>query len=315
MKRHRIPNTDLEVSALCLGGGGIGARVSGAGLDRLVARYLDVGGNFFDTAHCYAFWEPAGAGCSEWELGACLRRLNAWDRVVVATKGGHPDMGEAYRRPDAYLSPEVIAADLDDSLQRLGRDRIDLYYLHRDDTRVPVDEVIDMLNREVARGRIRYLGASNWSVERIAAANEYVARRGLRGFVISQLQWSLAVPNWRPGADPTMRSVTGEIAAWHAGAGLPIAAYSATAGGYFAASPRGESLYDSPGNRARRERARTLAARHGCTPTQIALAYLLHQAPLTIPIFFTASRDHLEEALGAVSIPLSAEEVRLLREG
>ena len=120
MQRYAIPNTDTEVSALCLGAGGFGTILRGDAVDRLVADFLVAGGDFFDTAHCYAFWEPEGAGASERELGACLRRLGAWDDVVVATKGGHPDAGERYRRPDAYLAPEVIASDLDDSLDRLG---------------------------------------------------------------------------------------------------------------------------------------------------------------------------------------------------
>jgi aryl-alcohol dehydrogenase-like predicted oxidoreductase len=301
MKRHPIPNTDLELSALCLGGGGFGSVVRGAELERLI-----------DTAHCYAFWKPEGAGCSERAIGAALRALNAWERVVVATKGGHPDMGEAYRRPDDYLSPRAIASDVEESLARLGRERIDLYYLHRDDPRVPVAEILGTLNEEARRGRLRWLGASNWSVERLAEANAHAAREGVQGFVISQLQWSLAVPTWRPGPEPTMRLVTEESAAWHAAAGLPVTAYSATASGYFSDTPRNPAGYDTPGNAARRDRARQLAARKGCTPTQVALAWLLHQAPLTIPVFSTGNPTHLTEALGAVEVSLSPEEVAWL---
>src|SRR5262249_42209713 len=139
MKRHPIPGTELKVSALCYGGGSFGAAVRGAELDRLVAAYIEAGGNFLDTAHCYAFWKAEGAGAGARELGACLRRLRCGDRVVVATKGGHPDGGEAYRRPDDYLSERVLTADIDESLHRLRVERIDLYYLHRDDPRVPVE--------------------------------------------------------------------------------------------------------------------------------------------------------------------------------
>jgi aryl-alcohol dehydrogenase-like predicted oxidoreductase len=315
MKRHPIPGTELQVSALCYGGGSLGTAVHGAGLDRLVTTYIEAGGNFFDTAHCYAFWKAGGAGASERELGACLRRLRCGDRVIVATKGGHPDSGEAYRRPDDFLSERVLTADIDESLRRLGVERIDLYYLHRDDPRVPVEAILETLNREIGRGRLRYLGASNWTTERMAAANDYAARQGLHGFLVSQLQWSLAEPNWRPGPDPTMRFVTDETARWHAAAGLPIAAYSATAGGYFAGSDRNLGFYENPTNRARRERARELAARLGCTPTQVALAYLMHQNPQVIPIFGTTDAAHLAEALGSLQVPLSAEEQRWLRQG
>jgi aryl-alcohol dehydrogenase-like predicted oxidoreductase len=313
MRRYPIPNTDLELSALCLGGGGFGSRLRGAELERLIGRFLDAGGNVIDTAHCYAFWEADGAGCSERAIGAALRSLRVEEGVVVATKGGHPDMGERYRRPDGYLSARTLAADIDESLASLGRERIDLYALHRDDPRVPVAEIVGALNEEVGRGRIRWLVASNWSTERMAEANAYAAQAGLQGFAISQLQWSLAIPTWRAGPDPTMRFVTPESAAWHAEAGVPITAYSATAGGFF--SGRDTASYDTPENRARRDRARELASRKGCTPTQIALAWLMHQGPVTIPLFSTADPAHLDEALGAVRVSLAPDEPARLAGG
>lgn len=315
MQRTTLPNTDLEVSALCLGGGGFGALVTGDATDYLISDFLAAGGNFLDSAHCYSFWEPAGAGCSERELGASLRRLGAWDQVIVGTKGGHPEVGEKYPRPDRYLSPEVISSDVHDSLERLGRDRIDLYYLHRDDTRVPVEEVIDALNSEVDQGRLRYLAASNWSTDRMAAANAYAARNGKRGFVASQVQWSLATPTWTPGPDPTTRYVTEADAAWHSQTGLPIVAYSATASGYFAGTEGGARGYETPENAARKERATQLAGELGCTPNQIALAYLRGAGPLTIPLFSTSRREHLAEALGSLAVELSPEQCRWLHDG
>lgn len=312
MRTCRIPGTDLEVSVLCFGTGDFATRVKGAEGDRLVAAFVEAGGTFFDTAHCYSFWVPGGLGASERELAASLRRVGAWERAVVATKGGHPDGGKAYRRPDRYLAPEVISRDVEDSLERLETDRIPLYYLHRDDARAPVEEVMEALNREVARGRVGYLGASNWSVDRIAAANQAAARCGWRGFVISQPQWSLAVPTWQVGPDPTMRHATDEDARRLAEMGLAVAAYSSTAGGYFA---RGNAGFDSPENSARAGRARELAQRLGCTPTQVALAWLLHQEPVTIPILGTLNLAHLQEALGAPQVSLTPAQVAWLRTG
>jgi aryl-alcohol dehydrogenase-like predicted oxidoreductase len=312
MQRYRLPNTHLDVSALCFGTGSLGTSVKDGDADRLVAAFLEAGGNFLDTAHCYAFWKPGGLGASERELGASLRRLGALDRAVIATKGGHPDQGEAYRRPADFLASPVIARDIDESLERLGVETIDLYYLHRDDGQTPVAEIIETLNGEVRRGRLRYLGASNWTVPRLAAANEYAARRGLRGFVASQVQWSLAEPNWRMGPDPSMRHVTEEETTWHATSGLPLIVYSATANGYFADPERAAGSFDNPVNRERLQRARELAARRGCTPTQIALAYLMCQPSLVIPIFATTNPDHLHEILSAVEVRLSLEEVRWL---
>ncbi|NLC59098.1 MAG: aldo/keto reductase [Armatimonadetes bacterium] len=315
MKHHRIPGTELKLSALCLGTSAFGTRLKGEEADRVVGTFLEAGGTFFDTAHCYSFWEPNGLGASERELGACLRRLGVLDKVVIGTKGGHPDGGAAYPRPDRYLAPEVIATDVAESLERLQVARIGLYFLHRDDPRVPVDEILDALNTEVCRGRIRYLGASNWSVARLQEANACALQWGWQGFVISQVQWSLAVPNWAPGPDPVMRFVSDEDAAWYAAAGLPVVAYSASACGYFADERSGAPTFDSPTNHERRARARELASQLGCTPVQVALAYLMHQDSRVIPAFSTSNVEHLAEVLGSLAVTLSPAQVRWLREG
>lgn len=317
MQQVPLSGTDLKVSRLCLGTGVFGARIKGDNATRVVEEYLHLGGNFIDTAHCYAFWEPDGeAGCSEREVGRILRELGVRDQVVLATKGAHPDGGPKYPRPERYMSPEVIAQDIADSLERLQVDAIDLYYLHRDDSRVPVDEIIGVLNEHVRTGRIRYLGASNWRTERIEQANHYTAEHGLQGFVISQVQWSLAVPEWQMGEDPTVRYVTPEDAEWYAQHDVPIAAYTSTAQGYFAGTEKGEvSFGNNPVNAARRERARQLAQQLSVTPAQIALAWLLHQKPLTIPIFMTGNLEHMRECMASAEVTLTPEQAHWLAEG
>jgi aryl-alcohol dehydrogenase-like predicted oxidoreductase len=315
MRYIDIPGTDLHVSALCLGTVEFGTRLVGDAADRLVTAFLDAGGNFLDTAHCYAFWMENGLGASERGLGACLTRLGVWDRVVVGTKGGHPEVPPDYPRPDFFLAPDVLEADINESLDRLGVGYVPLYYLHRDDGRVPVSEIIDALNVAVADGRIGYLGASNWTVARIAEANEYAASKGLRGFAISQSQWSLAVPDWPMGEDPCMRYVTDEDAVEYARLGVPVLAYTSTAAGYFAREPEDGGSFGSPANRARHERVRDLAGRLDCSPSQVVLAWLMHHKPLTIPIVGTTKPDHLRDAMGAIDVTLTEEQVRWLREG
>lgn len=316
MTRFLLPRTELTVSALCLGAGAFGTGVKGRNADRLVADFVDAGGNFFDTAHCYAFWEDDGLGASERELAACLRRLGCLEQAVIATKGGHPDGGSQYPRPPDFLSERVIASDIEDSLDRLEIACIPLYYLHRDDGKTPVDQIIETLNRQIARGRIRHVAVSNWSVRRMAEANAYADRQNLHGFVASQVQGSLAEPMWEPAADPTTRFVTHEEIAWHAVSGIPIVAYSATAGGYFAGRGHDTGIYATAANQARYGRAVELAARLRCTPTQIALAYLMCQEPPTvIPLFSTTNPAHLQEALGAAALTLAPQDVRWLWDG
>jgi aryl-alcohol dehydrogenase-like predicted oxidoreductase len=180
---------------------------------------------------------------------------------------------------------------------------------------VPVDEITDTLNGEVEAGRIRYLGASNWPVARIDAANAYAAEKGLQGFVASQPQWSLGEPNWQPGPEPTMRSVMEEDRAWYAAHEVAVIPYSSTSNGYFATAGERGRDYQNETNAARLRRAQQLAEESGWTPNQIALAYLMHQGFLVVPIIGTAEEAHLRDALGTVLVELSAQQVRWLREG
>ncbi len=195
MRYLNLPNTDLRVSNISYGTTGFdGSFPVQSGLD-LVKQYLDLGGNFLDTAHCYSFWVRGGLGESERFVGAAIREFGRAS-VVVATKGGHSTVLPDYPRPDDFMSPEVVSRDLAESLDRLGLPQVDIYYLHRDDPRIPVGEVMTSLNDHVMSGQVRYLGASNWSAERYLAANRYATEHGLRPFVILQNQWSLARPTW-----------------------------------------------------------------------------------------------------------------------
>jgi len=305
MRQHLIPNTDLMVSTLCYGAGGFGTVVRDDALERLIDQFCAAGGNFFDTAHCYSFWVDGGLGASERALGAYLRKHGGAQRLVVATKGGHPCVPPAYLQPDDYLSAKAVAQQIDESLERLGIPTIDIFLLHRDDPRLPVGEIIEMLNEQIRRGGIRYLGASNWSTKRIAAANNYASAHGLQGFIISEPLWSLAQPK-EPRPDPTMHVFTDDDHEWHLTTAMPVMPYSPTANGYFATEGRAAAaVYDTPENRRRLERVEILAHKLRCTPNQLALAYLLHQDFPVIPILGTTNPAHLADALAAPNINLT----------
>lgn len=308
----RLPGTELAVFPLCYGAAAFGTSMRGDEMDRLFQQYRATGGNFFDTAHCYAFWMPDGLGASERALGDCLRRFGGRKEMVIASKGGHHGVPPDYPRPDDFLALEVLSADITDSLERLRIETIDLYWLHRDDERRDVGSIIEALNAEIVRGRIRYPGASNWSTARIAAANAYAAAHGLQGFVASQPQWSLAVPVLYAEGNPPMRFLTPEDHAWHVASGLPVIPFSSTARGYFAAGGREDAALNTPATRARLARVQQLAPQLGCTPNQLALAYLRHQPFPVIPILGTSNPAHLADALGTLRVTLTAEQVRWL---
>jgi aryl-alcohol dehydrogenase-like predicted oxidoreductase len=304
MRYIDIPNTDLRVSTFCQGVMPLWSAIDGEEMDALLDAFVERGGNFFDTAHCYAFWAREGAGSSERAIADYLHRRGLWDQVVLATKGGHP--GEpGYRKVEWFLSPERIAADIDDSLGRMQIDCIDLYWLHRDDPRLPVGEIVDCLNAEVERGRIRYFAGSNWSGARLEEANAYAAAKGVQGFVASQPCWSAASkPMGR-----TMRELSPEDWEFHKASGMPVIPYSPTAQGYFATNGKRGKAYDRPENHERLAKVNAMAKKLGASPNQVALAWLLAQPFPVIPILGTTRIDHLIDGLGAADITVDLDEL------
>ena len=309
MRKLKIPGTDIEISVISYGVANFGTEVKGSDADRLVSEYLASGGNILDTAHCYAFWEKDGLGASERELGACIRRLGCRESVVIVTKGGHPDGGPDYPRPKEFLSEKTINSDIQESLDRLGFDSIDIYFLHRDDGHTPVSEIIGMMNSLVKTGRIRNFGASNWSVERMEQANRYAQDNGLMGFSISQVQWSLAKPDWKITPDPVNRFVSSSELAYHSRTGMPLMAFSAAACGYFAGKGFDTGMFACAENSKKYQRSFDLSLELGCTPTQIAVSWLLHQPFPVIPLFSTGSMDHMREVMASETVRLSPEQV------
>jgi aryl-alcohol dehydrogenase-like predicted oxidoreductase len=315
MNRTNVPGTDLSVSPISYGTADLGVDMSDAEAAVLLDAYRDAGGNFIDTAHVYAFWTRYGAGSSETTIARYVKEHGGSD-LVIATKGGHPGL-PGYRSVERWLDPGRVHADIQDSLGRLQVDRIDLYYLHRDDTRFTVAEIIDMLNAEISAGSLRAIAASNWTHERLSAANEYAASKGLAGFVASQVQWSFAVkdtPPPKPHGDQGIYAQPEDIG-FHERTGLPLCAYTSTARGYFSEKEPKPKNFDSPESRARLERARSLAAEKGVGPNQIALAWMMHQDFPCIPITGTTNVEHLRENLAATEISLSAPEMDYLTNG
>lgn len=322
LRQLLIPGTSLRVAEMTLGVMPWGTLAS---LDRalqLYDLYRAAGGNVFDTAHLYAAWEKtpeghSGLGASERILGEVLRRRGDRRQVFILSKGGHPAFLPYYPRPERYLAPELVKKDLAESLERLGVETIDIYFLHRDDRRVPVGEIIDLLNEFVTAGRVRYLGASNWSPARIAEANACAKKKGVMGFVASQPEFSLAIPSAGQQTDDLgLRFLMGDDLAWYAHTQFPAFCYSATARGYFASKgQKAANFYGNAQSFGRLERAQELARKKGVTPTQIALAWIRAQPFPAMPIAGPTTLDHLREtiaALGTAGIRLTHQETAWL---
>ena len=266
---------------------------------------LAAGITAFDTARHY------GNG-NEVAVGRWLRERGLRDQVVIIGKGAH-------HSPERMrVTPADIAADLDESLTRLGLDTIDLYLLHRDDPEVPVGPIVEALNTHLRDGKIRAFGGSNWRHERIAEANAYAQEHGLVPFVASSPQFSLAAqidPPW-PGCISIGGPDDAGARRWYLDNQMAIFAWSSLAGGFLSGgfdrnddgglpeevAQRARRSYGSAANYERLDRARILAAEHGVTVPQIALAYALSQ-PLNL--FALAGGESAEEiAANAAAVAL-----------
>lgn len=319
LSKVTLNGTGLSVSQLCYGTNMLGTAIDQGRANAILDKFVELGGNFIDTARSYGDWVPtAPAGASERAIGAWLNGKNRAD-LVIATKGGQFDMrvGDWRNR----CTPEDITQDLTESLDHLGVDSIDLYWLHADNPQAPVQPIIDSLLEHQSAGRIRYFGASNWSPDRIREANAYAKSAGRQGFVAAQPFWGLAAPDTAAAAAQGYQLYYEEgYEPLHA-EGLPIIPYSAQSGGYFTKLAKGEDAlpehlkarHNNPVNAARFAAVQALAAKHGVSINEVVLAYLLCQPYQTIPIFGAGNPEQLADSVKAASLKLSADELAQLR--
>ena len=316
MKTVLIPNTELRVARLSLGTAEFGARITPADARALLDAYVILDGNLIDTASVYCDWIPGTKSASEKIIGAWLKENGLRDELVLATKGAHPELSSMQV---SRLSPADIAHDVHASLDNLGTDRIDLYWLHRDDRAVPVAEIIDSLNDQVRAGHIRYFGASNWKADRIQAANDYAAQHGLHGFVADQPMWSLAVASWDKLPDQTIEVMDQAQLAFHRRTGLTAVAYSSQAHGYFSKldadqpiSANDRRTYENEVNPRRLTVIQALARQHNASINDVVLAYVLSQPFPTIAVIGPHRVDQLHSSLTALNVTLSTAELKAL---
>lgn len=239
MEKKRLVNTDLEVSPICLGTVNYGTVLDDASSKQQMSEFLEHGGNFIDTAKIYGSWVEGKDSPSEKVIGSWFKETGSRDKIILATKGAHPEW-EHMDIPRVHAKD--IESDLDCSLRFLKSDYIDLYFLHRDDPKVPVAEIIDCLDAAVSAGKIRYYGCSNWSLPRVSEAARYAKSKGSRGFVVNQLMLSLADINFYNLADKSFVLLDEETDRHHAENGMNVMAYMSIAKAFFTRKANGEDL-------------------------------------------------------------------------
>jgi len=261
--------------------------------------------NFFDTAWVYQSFGAGGGGnfTNEELLGKAIA-IHGRENFVIATKFGIKVGAE--RERSLSSSEETIRSQLADSLQRLGTDYIDLYYQHRPDPTIPIEDTMRVLKGLVEAGTIRYVGLSECSADELRRAH------AVHPITAIQMEWSLGNRGLEAEIVPTARELGVAIVAYSPlGRGILTSAFTSTdqldAGDSRRKHPRWQA--ESFAKNAAQQAFFDYAARKGCTPAQLALAWLHHQGNDVFPIPGTKSVARLEENLGAAAVVLNATEI------
>ncbi|HVS50793.1 MAG TPA: aldo/keto reductase [Opitutaceae bacterium] len=320
MRTLVLPATDLAVSPLCLGGVPFGHTLDEPASFALLDRFVELGGNFIDTARVYSDWVPGEKRRSERILGDWLRARRNRAGLVIATKGAHPFI-------ESLAVPRTSAAELRDdiegSLRTLRIDRIDLYWLHRDDAARPVEHFIDALNTFAREGKLRAFGASNWPAARLRAANAYARASGQLGFAANQPFWCLGCRQSRPPPFTGYVKFEADAYRFHRETGLAVIPYTSQANGFFSklALPPAERPADfarhefhTPPNLAAGRLVLELARARSVAPSAIVLAYLRSRPFPVVPIVGSRTLAQLEDSAAALATTLTTAELRALED-
>jgi 1-deoxyxylulose-5-phosphate synthase len=316
MEFARLGSTGMKVSRICLGCMGFGDAERGfhkwvlneENSRPIIQKALELGINFFDTANVYS------NGTSEEYLGRALKDFARREDVVIATKV----RGKMREGPNSEgLSRKAILSEIDNSLMRLGMDYVDLYQIHRWDYETPIEETMEALNDVVKAGKARYIGASAMFAWQFQKALYTAEKHGWTRFVSMQNHMNLIYREEEREMLPLCRAE-----------GIGSIPYSPLASGRLTRDFSSEKTmrsetdqiakgkYDSTAEADQKvvERVAEIAQKLGVARTQIALAWLLQKEPVTAPIIGATKISHLEEAIGALSVKLTQEEVTYLEE-
>lgn len=303
MQSRPIGRSGLSVAPLCLGGNVFGWTADEATSFAILDRFVEAGLNFVDTADVYSRWAPGHQGGeSEAVIGRWFKASGHRDRIVLATKVGM-DLGPAGKG----LSAGHIERAVEASLRRLGTDRIDLYQSHTDDAATPIEETLRAYERLIKAGKVRAIGASNYSASRLRTALDTAKREGMPRYECLQPDYSLAE---RAGYESELEPLCRRQ-------GLGVIGYFSLAAGFLTGKYRSEQAaegrarggnvqkYLNPRGFALLAVLDAVAAEHRATPAQVALAWLIARPGVTAPIASATSLAQLDELIGAVSLTLN----------
>ncbi len=308
----------IPLSGIVLGSCYFGTDIPADRAMELMDAYYAGGGRTIDTARMYADWLPGGESASERVIGQWLRQTGLRREITLVTKGGHPPRSDMSR---TRLDRESLTWDLHKSLQVLGTDQIDVYFLHRDDVTVPVEGIMDTLHDFVRQGLVKAVGASNWSIDRILKANAYAKSAGKTPFTVSQIQWSLVHTTPQIVGDPTLVCMDDGQYGQYTKAELPVMAFSSQGKGFFskylvggkeALNAKVMQRYYSDINLRRAERVDQLAKELGVSPAAITMAYITSNALPAVAIAGCSTVAQLQDTLRDADLQLTPQQIEFL---
>lgn len=304
METRTLGDSGLATPRLVLGGNVFGWTASGAEAFRILDRFAEAGGTMIDTADVYSSWVPGHEGGeSERLIGEWLKRRGGGG-VMIATKVGY----------DEGLSAAIIERAADASLRRLGVEAIDLYYAHKDDEATPLEETLGAFDRLVRAGKVKAIGASNFSAERLGSALDLSEQAGFARYDVLQPEYNLATRDGFEGPLQDLCVARGIAALPYFGlaSGFLTGKYRSEAD--FGKSVRGTRMAGYLNERGVRVLAALddVAAETGATQAQVALAWLGAQPAIAAPIASATSLEQLEDLLGVLTLELGADQIAAL---
>lgn len=313
MKKRALGSSGLHIAPLAFGGNVFGWTVDEARAFALLDAFVGAGCNLVDTADVYSRWVSGNAGGeSETIIGRWLKKSGKRDKVVIVTKVGM-EMGPSQKG----LTKAYIVRAIEDSLQRLQTDYVDLYLSHTDDTTTPFEETFAAFEELIGQGKVRAIGASNYTATRLKQALQVSREKGLPRYQVLEPLYNLYDRDYEKELEPLCRQE-----------GLGVITYSSLASGFLTGKYLpGEDVHVQKSVRfgfvqkCMNERGlrivdtlRRLAQEQNTTPSRLALAWLISRPSVTAPIASATSLEQLNDLLGAIELTLDQETLEALNQ-
>jgi aryl-alcohol dehydrogenase-like predicted oxidoreductase len=310
MKSIQLGNTGEEVSVLCLGAMYFGTRQNSTESFHLLNQYFEAGGSFIDTANIYAGWvDGFKGGESEETIGAWMKERKNRDQLFIASK-----VGFGYQDVPTTLKAEVIEQECNKSLKRLGVDTIDLYYAHNDDRNTPLEETLEAFLRLVDAGKVRYIGASNYSAWRLEEAHWLSLMNEFPEYCCVQQRHTYIRRKHGTTFSPQV-AANEDLLDYAKSRNITILAYSALLSGAYVRPDRHFSeQYLGTDTDNRMKILKAVAKETDTSFNQVILAWMLQNDPQIIPLIAASTSEQMSENMGALALDLTPDQLDRLNQ-